>query len=86
MLVRVNLNALLGAQTPPAAGETTQTSLMTYDLLVTGADTGSPRVVSWGGAGTGTVLPASSTSRMPSSRVSIRAPTARFGSACPDAR
>ncbi|MBF4459542.1 hypothetical protein [Pseudoclavibacter sp. VKM Ac-2867] len=56
MLVRVNLNALLGAQPAPTAGETKKTSLMTYDLLVTGADTGSPRVVSWGGAGTGTSL------------------------------
>ena len=33
-------------------------TLATYDLLVTGADTAAPRVVAWGGAGTGPTLSA----------------------------
>lgn len=40
----------------PETDEAAEPALSTYDLLVRGADTGSPQVVAWGGAGSGSYL------------------------------
>lgn len=53
VLLRVEL-AVSWTGSEPAKGETSvPTSTFTYDLLVTGAETGAPRVVAWGAPGTG---------------------------------
>lgn len=53
MLVNVNLTMTWPDQDPDKVSGTTSTS---YDLMVIGADTAAPRVVAWGGTGSGRVL------------------------------
>lgn len=54
MLIRVEVLATLNGQ--QVSDKENQRSPITYDLLVEGADTAAPRVVSWGAAGTGATL------------------------------
>jgi hypothetical protein len=54
MVVSLTMTLPWNGQDPDATAQT----LATYDLLVTGADTAAPRVVAWGGAGTGPTLSA----------------------------
>lgn len=54
MVVSLTMTLPWNGQDPDATNQT----LATYDLLVTGADTAAPRVVAWGGAGTGPTLSA----------------------------
>lgn len=54
MLVQVTLSLVW----PGDPGEEDATPTATYDLLVMGADTAAPRVVAWGGPGTGPLLSA----------------------------
>ena len=49
MIARISLTKVAGA-------EEEQYEPMDFDVLVSGADTASPRVVAWGGAGTGPSL------------------------------
>lgn len=54
MLLRVELTASLNGQVIDEEATTRQP--ITFDVLVVGADTASPRIVSWGAAGSGTSL------------------------------
>lgn len=54
MVVSLTMTLPWNGQDPDATAQT----LATYDLLVTDADTAAPRVVAWGGAGTGPTLSA----------------------------
>ncbi|WP_146076170.1 hypothetical protein [Rathayibacter rathayi] len=64
MLVRVSLALVWKGQEAPAADDATARAALptvVYDVLVDGANTAAPRVVSWGGPGTGPELSAYST-------------------------
>ncbi|WP_251153783.1 hypothetical protein [Cellulosimicrobium sp. Marseille-Q4280] len=54
MVVSLTMTLPWNGQDPDATNQT----VATYDLLVSGADTAAPRVVAWGGAGTGPTLSA----------------------------
>ena len=54
MIARVNLTVTWSAAEKLEPGQ--QLSTITYDLLIDGIDTATPRVVSWGGSGTGPLL------------------------------
>lgn len=57
MLVRVTMTVVWQGQSIPEKGTSTAAlPLITYDLLVDGSDTAAPRVVSWGGPGSGPSL------------------------------
>lgn len=56
MLLRVELRADLSGEKLGENEDVSKQAAMAFDLLVTGADTASPRVVSWGPAGTGPTL------------------------------
>lgn len=52
LIARVELEVVWAGQNPDVTGA----QVITYDVLIDGVGTGSPRVVSWGGAGTGPTL------------------------------
>ena len=56
MLVRVTLAVQWIGQPAPKENSNTPLPLITYDLLVAGANTAAPNVVSWGGPGSGPTL------------------------------
>lgn len=56
LIVQVQLEIVWATGTPASTQETNGNRMITYDLLIHHADTASPVVVAWGGAGSGTTL------------------------------